>query len=82
MDILHDVVPLGIIRQGAFGAEESLAWPPVRAGDQRHLDPDFLALGHARVFVEFDRLAVDSAVKRSGHDSLPGRAASIVEAEL
>jgi hypothetical protein len=34
-----------------------------------HLDFDFLTLGHAKVFVELDGLAVDFAMLRPGYDS-------------
>ena len=35
--------------------------------DERHLDLDLLSLGHAKVFVQFDGLAVNLAVNRFRH---------------
>ncbi|AGA26317.1 hypothetical protein Sinac_1957 [Singulisphaera acidiphila DSM 18658] len=70
MDFLHDVIPFRIVSQGTLSAEKALTWLPGRACNQRHLHFDFLAFSYAGVFVEFDGLAVDSAVNGSGHGPL------------
>lgn len=71
VDALHDGVPLRIIREGAFGAEEAVAWLWRGQADQRDLD--WLALEDAGIFVENDRLAADSAVEGAGHGRLLDR---------
>jgi hypothetical protein len=42
-------------------------WSRLGRPDDRHLNHDLLALGHAGVFVEFDGPAADLAVDRLGH---------------
>src|SRR5262249_53354769 len=66
VDLLHDPVPVRVIRQGTGRPQDALA-PGLPGPCCLEDDLHDLPLGEAGVLIEFDRLAVDLAVDRSGH---------------
>jgi len=67
MDLLHDAISLSIVGESACGPQNALTLFPGGLHD-RDLHLDLLAFGHTEVFVQFDGLAVDSAVNRFRHE--------------
>jgi hypothetical protein len=58
VNLFHDGIDFRVVRPAARRAKNAIAPFSGRLNDL-HLDLDLLPLGHAKVFVEFDGLAVD-----------------------
>jgi hypothetical protein len=69
MYLRHDVIPVRVIREGAFGAQKAFSSRPTRRlYDRTDRQFDCLSFGEPWIFLQGDGPAVDDSMNNLHHD--------------